>query len=189
MKKKGKIMKLGIILGSIFLICALSMGAFLPGILSQEKTSSVFHLIEPAFAQEIGTSFLEEEAGIAAYTNTGQKIDLTKAKNIFKTIDKKTDTYIIGTIIDMQAFVHVDGWIVVYYLKDEPISKIIDWENYGGGKITSTKLERGLILVSDAAEVGLPYVKYYNFKYPNANRLRIITESIKNVDGWGFKHF
>lgn len=188
MKKKGKIMKLGIILGSIFLICALSTGAFLPEILSQEKTSSVSRLIAPAFAQEIEASFLKDEAGITAYTNTGQKIDLTKVKNIFKTVDKETDTYIIGTIIDMQAFVHEDGRIAVYYLKDEPIGKIVDPEDYGE-KIISTKLERELARICDAAEVGLPYVKHYNFKYPNANRLRIITESVTNVKGYDSNTF
>ena len=180
---------LSIILGSILLICTLLIGAFPLGTASQEKASNVCSLIAPAFAQEIRTSFLEEEAGIAAYTNTGQKIDLTKVQITFETVDKKTDTYIIGSVRDMQVFVHMDGWIVVYYLKDEPISNIIDSENYGGSSITSTKLEKGLILVCDAAEVGLPYVKYYNFKYPNANRLKIISESIKNVKGWDSNTF
>ena len=43
-------------------------------------------LAKPAFAQEAGMSFLEQEAGIAAYTNLGQKINLTKAKTAFRTV-------------------------------------------------------------------------------------------------------
>ncbi len=97
-------------------------------------------LIRPAFAQEAEASFLEKEAGISAYTNLNQKIDLVKVKTAFRTVEKETSTYIVGSVPvpgydedswkewpDVHCFVHKDGWIVAYYLADVPTSKIMYW--------------------------------------------------------------
>ncbi len=139
-------------------------------------------------------SFLEDEAGISAYVNTGSTIDLDSAKAAFQTIEYETDTYIVGSIslsgIEEWEYVHVyvssDGWIVAYYLKDEPASKIMRWENYNGGAMPATKLEDSISKVS--ANIGVAYstveddIKYYHFKYPNANRMMLIADRI-DVDG------
>ena len=78
-------------------------------------------------------SFLEDEAGISAYMNAGQNIDLNLAKKAYRTIEEETEQYIIGSVKltgyseteDVHAYVHKDGWIVTYYLKDEPSAKIL----------------------------------------------------------------
>ena len=138
-------------------------------------------------APRAGTTFLEEEAGISAYTNVGETIDLEKAKTAFRTIEYETDEYIIGSVPlpdyseneDVHAYVYKDGWIVVYYLKEEPAAKIIDWEDYGTDeKITGTKLEDGISVVCNAAGVPMKNIKYYDFRYPNANRLMIVADAI-----------
>lgn len=53
-----------------------------------------FALVQPAFAQEAGASFLENEAGISCYVNAGQTIDLAKAKPLFKVLEDETSSYL-----------------------------------------------------------------------------------------------
>jgi len=163
---------------------------------SKDGWNGVISLEVPSFIQDVsatvhemteGTSFLEEEAGISAYTNVGQAIDLTKAKNAFRTIEYETEDYIIGSVPlpdyaeteDVHAYVHKDGWVVTYYLNEEPAAKIIDWKDYGTDEtITGTKLEDGISVVCNAAGVPMRDIKYYDFKYPNANRLMIVADAI-----------
>jgi hypothetical protein len=143
-------------------------------------------LAEPAFAQEGEESFLDKEAGIAAYTNLGQGVNLAKAKTAFRIVEKETDTYVVGSVPvlgyeeetteDVHCFVHKDGWIVAYYLRDEPTSKIMYWKNWDGKRI-STKIEEGLASVSNIIMgTVVTDVKYYHFKYPSANRLMMIAD-------------
>ena len=133
-----------------------------------------------------GTSFLEAEAGISAYTNVGQTIDLAKARSAFRTIERETDEYIIGSVPlpvyeeteDVHAYVHTTGWIVTYYLSSEPVAKIVDWNNYGEDeKIEGTKLESGISVICDASQVLMKEVKYYDFRYPEANKLLIVADA------------
>lgn len=130
-----------------------------------------------------GSSFLEEEAGITCYTEV-YAVDLIEAERAFKNVEKKTNEYIVGSIglrgyaesHDVHVYVDRTGWIVAYYLAKEPASKIIDWLDYSGGIITSTKLEDALVKVTNALNVELPYVIYYDFRYPAATKIMIITD-------------
>jgi hypothetical protein len=133
-----------------------------------------------------GTNFLDAEAGISAYTNVGEEIDLEKAKAAFRTIEYETDEYIIGSVPlpdypeyeDVHAYVHKDGWVVTYYLKDKPVGKIIDWKDYSTDeKIIGTKLEDGLSVACNAAGVPIRNIKYYDFRYPNADKLMIVADA------------
>ena len=144
-------------------------------------------LARPAFAQENGVSFLEQEAGISAYMKAVQTIDLTKAKSAFRTVERETGEYVVGSIPlsgyaeteDVHAYVHKDGWIVTYYIKDEPPSKILDWNDYGEDeKINGTKLEIGIVAICTAVSVATKDVKYYDFRYPDANRMMIVAEAV-----------
>jgi len=143
-----------------------------------------------AAAPRAGTTFLEEEAGISAYVNVGQVIDLEKAKTAFKSIETANESYIIGEIdlpglpedVDSHAYVHKDGWIVAYYSKYAPASKIMEWVGYDGGAITTTTLADAMHQICLAIE--FPYttikddIKYYDFEYPNANRMMLITDMV-----------
>jgi hypothetical protein len=133
-----------------------------------------------------GTNFLDAEAGISAYTNVGEEIDLEKAKAAFRTIEYETDEYIIGSVPlpdypeyeDVHAYVHKDGWVVTYYLKDKPVGKIIDWNDYSTDeKIIGTKLEDGLSVACNAAGVPIRNIKYYDFRYPNADKMMIVADA------------
>lgn len=133
-----------------------------------------------------GTSYLEDEAGISAYTDVGETIDLEDAKTAFRTIEYETDEYIIGSVPlpdyaeteDVHAYVHTDGWVVAYYLEAEPTAKIVDWEDYSTAEIiTGTKLEDGVSIVCNAAGVPIIDLKYYDFRYANADKLMIIVDA------------
>jgi hypothetical protein len=113
---------------------------------------------------------------------------LEKAKTAFKSIETANESYIIGEIdlpglpedVDPHAYVHKDGWVVAYYSKYAPASKIMEWEGYGGGKITTTTLADAMHEICIAIE--FPYttikddIEYYDFEYPNANRMMLITD-------------
>ena len=102
-------------------------------------------------------------------------------------IETVSDDYIIGEValpeLPEKAHPHVyvnkDGWIVAYYSKDEPASKIMQWIGYSGGKITTTTLEDAIRKLYDALRLPYPEeISYYDFEYPRANRIMLITETI-----------
>jgi len=193
MKRKG-LWKVAV----IFLATVLVVSSFVFFLPASKKTignhgnGNAFSLIKPAFLSEAiaaddGTNFLKQEAGISVYTNSGQTIDINSVSSAFRTIEYQTSDYIIGSVAlpnypeteDVHAYVHTSGWIVVYYLKEEPAAKIVDWYNYGTDeKIKGTKLEDGLSVICSAAGVPVGSPKYYDFKYPNANKLMIVVDAL-----------
>jgi len=154
-------------------------------------------------APRAGTTFLEKEAGISAYVNIGQEIDLEKAETAFKSIETANESYIIGQIaldgydpeyVAPHAYVHKDGWIVTYYLKNESSGKIMQWNGYSGGKITTTTLADTIKKICDSIQEssvppGTLYnliknnISYYDFEFPNANRMMLITEWVEGSGG------
>lgn len=179
---------------SLFLVAILVVGLVGVHFFTSDKGNGIvaegsqtYLFANPAFAQSISseTTFLEEEAGMSIYVNIGASIDLSKAKTVYKTIEKETADYIVGSLSlpdlpetdDVHCFVHKDGWIVVYYLKAEPISKIIDWSYYSGGKLTKTKLQVGLEKMGLALGATVTGAKHYNFQYPYADKWMTIIES------------
>ena len=120
-------------------------------------------------------SFLEDEAGISAYTNVGSVIDLSSAREVYRTIEVETSDYIVGSVpipeydeeYDVHCYVDTDGWIVTYYLKEDPSAKIVDWEFYTAEEqITSTKLSRGINEICIPLGILPSEIKYYHFGYP-----------------------
>lgn len=190
MNLKSRKLRVTLILMCALLICGLggSLGAHLSvgsGGSTIPEESGMISLSRPVFAQGAGTTFLDEEAGAAAYMNAGQTLDISKARDCYRTIEKETDTYIIGSMQvgdlpeseDVHCYVHVDGWIVTYYLKEEPLSKIVAWEYYLGGELTTTKLDEAVGQMASCLQVPVPWIKHYHFQFPSANNWMIITKS------------
>ncbi len=183
MRLKSRIMKISLVifvLGGIAVASVLWQGKSPDG---KGLSDLGMLLTRPAFAQDTGVNFLEQEAGISAWMNVGKSIDLVKAKTAFKTIEKETNEYINGSITlpgyseteDVHAFVHKDGWVVAYYMKTDPAAKIVDWNNYKiDNKIKGTKLENGVVAVCTNASVAAKDIKYYDFRNPDANKMMII---------------
>lgn len=139
----------------------------------------------PALAQGEEASFLEEEAGMSLYFNAAQALSLSTARGAFRTVESETSNYIIGSIAlpglleadDVHCYVHKDGWIVVYYLEQEAVSKIIDWNYYSSSKLTTNKLRVGMNLMCSSLALSPTSLGYYHWQLPLANRWMIITES------------
>ena len=134
------------------------------------------------------TAFPVDKAGISAYIDTGQTIDLDEIKTIFTAVEEVGDNYIIGITpisdyggnIDVHVYADTDGWIVAYLENDEPASKIMQWGTADVNTpvittITTTTLEDALYDAGDAAGVGIvsSKIKYYDFEFPNANNMMI----------------
>ncbi|MBN1657496.1 MAG: hypothetical protein JXA93_03795 [Anaerolineae bacterium] len=177
------------------LIVALFLGVSLMANPAQPThPSSSIHLQAPPFLNmayaaassqtDNGASFLEDEAGISAYTQTAGPIDLSVARQVFRTIEYETEEYIIGSVEvpdypeshDAHVYVHADGWVVGYYLAEDATGKIMDFRHYDGIEITSTKLENAMNEVLTAVGAVPFEASYYDFRYPNATDLMLIAE-------------
>lgn len=133
-------------------------------------------------------AFPADEAGISAYVNVGQSIDLEKAKKALVGTRAEGDDYIIG-IIELEGlpedeFPHMyfneNGWILAYYTKIAPASRIMQWHGYNGGPITTTTLQDAIAKSCPEIRVDFSSVRdnisYYHFQYPEA------TEMVMSVD-------
>lgn len=191
MKVENRKMKVGVLLVALLIVGLLGVYFYAGGGDGSDivaEAGQTFLLVNPVFAQSSSTemTFLEEEAGISMYIDIGRSIDLAVAKTAYRTIEKETSNYTVGSIAlpglpeseDVHCFVHKDGWIVVYYFKAEPIGKIIDWSYWSGGKLTKNKLQVGLEQMGNALGASVTGAKYYHFQYPNANKYMIIIETL-----------
>jgi len=157
------------------------------GAITGTNDNGIFFLSRPVMAAE--STFLDEEAGITAYTNLGTPIDLSVARAGFKTIEQETADYIVGSVAlpdlpeteDVHCFVHSDGWIVTYYLAAEPTSKVIGWVYSLPGNLI-TKLDVGIDEMCNTLAMVAGDISYYHFHYPLANRLMVITDCAVNED-------
>ena len=141
-------------------------------------------------ADAAGANFLEDEAGISAYTNAGQAIDLNLVKTFFRGIERSTADYIIGSVpapgfvgvadseeqVDAHVYIHRDGWIVVYYLKDAPVTKMITWPKYDPDKLTRNNLSDIIKQIFASFGITSSAISYYDFRHPDANSLMLITD-------------
>ena len=153
---------------------------------NQELLLKAPPFLQVAYADTEGNNFPEDEVGISAYYNAQTTIDLNAARDAFRTIETETSQYIIGSVNvptydesqDAHVYIHADGWIMAYYLSNDPAAKIFDWYDYNanGGTNMKSKLENVLITVASVA--GTPYFTpiYYDFRYPNATKMMLIAE-------------
>ncbi len=151
-------------------------------------------LAEASFTHDTfdGILLVKEEAGISAYVNIGKEIDLNKVKDVIDSIEVFNESYVIGqieidnydpSIVAPHVYISRDGWIMAYFWKDEPSSKIMDWENYHGGLVKTTTLANAIKRICNTLESGLydkvkHKVSYYDFEFPDANRMMLITKWI-----------
>jgi hypothetical protein len=151
------------------------------------------------------TTFPEEEAGISAYTSTE---DINAENNVAKIneavaffeslgsgmlIENKS-THAIGKIpikieiedysFSVYPYVYIDteGWIVAYFHKDDPSSKIIQWTNYSPSGISSSTLEDALKEITTELDLSYSSVNYYHFQYKEANRMTVVIDSITSLE-------
>jgi len=118
--------------------------------------------------------------------NTGSEIDLTKTTRFFRNISKQTEDYIVGSVIppgyeeisefkegmDIQVYIHKEGWIVAYLLAYQPASMIFDWSAYKSSGSTLEKSVKGI-----ARGMGFSGdTQYYDFRDQTATNLMLIAD-------------
>jgi hypothetical protein len=142
------------------------------------------------FAQDgQAQSFLENEAGISASCRL-TTVNLTQAVTAYKNIEYQTAEYIIGSVAitnypesdDVHVYLNTSGDMIAYYFKTEKVAKIIDWVAYYTTPVfTGSKLETALTNVANVMGQNPTNIKYYDFRYPQANNLKIVLEEARNV--------
>ncbi len=185
---RRKIAKLIVLLCAVLVCIFLIQAIVLTGETKAKLTEIL--LAQPAFAQE-STSFPADEAGISAYVNAGQNIDLSKAKSAFRGTQAEGSNYVIGIVeltgLPEEEFPHMyissDGWILAYYSKFAPTSRVFQWYGYEGGSITTTTLQDAIAKMCTTIRMDYSRVKpnigYYHFKYPEATQLLIAVDTQK----------
>jgi hypothetical protein len=192
MKTRNLISRLLVVIVTLMLLFGLG---FTPTQDSLRQSGNALRLEAPAFihtayAQGQPTAFdlgayLDQEAGISAYYKSPDAITLSQVRSQFRTIETETADYIIGSVavpnhpdnFDAHVYVHKTGWILAYYLRPDPVSKIIDVYN---STINTTKLKTVVSAVAGAAGAPFTDVTYYDFRYPNATNMLFVAENISN---------
>jgi len=174
----------------------------------------VIPLMPPPFIQiagassvEGGSAFPEDEAGISAYVNVGESIDLEKVATIFDQIENVSETHVVGFVpisnyggnVRPHLYADISGWIVAYFTKDEPASLIMDWQNNNKGdvnnpkieEIKTTTLEQAIKRACDAIGIDYekiePKIKYYDFEFPEADSMLLFVKT-RASDGSNYVH-
>jgi hypothetical protein len=161
----------------------------LSGLNHHPTNQGKMRLLHPPFlisAQAASTSViadrLDDEAGISAYFETTDPINLDNAEDAYRVVEAKTSDYIIGSVpvpgypefYDPHVFVHKDGWILAYYLKEVSVAKIIDILS---ATVSTTNLHTVVSEMASAAGVPFTSVNYYDFRYPNATHILMVGEN------------
>ena len=199
MRRKGS----KLLIGMSILLLGLSAGFFI-GHSPTDSSAAVtlpgtLTLSMPAFAQGVPSDqFPQNEAGISAYVNLAQEIDLDRARTVFKGIEADENEYLIGIIElpnlaeDMwpHAYVSKSGWLMAYYSKTEPTSKLMQWSGFQRDVITTTTLKDALItmcqkMALDPSKVDSD-MSYYHFQYPSATKLLIALDTTDGEDTFQF---
>jgi len=182
-----------VLLGGLFVGYSPAEG---PGI---DNVSKGLTLTAPAFAQGVpADQFPGSEAGISAYVNANQGIDLGKARTLFKGVEADTGSYIVGTVElqghteEMWPHVYIDksGWILAYYPKTEPTSRIMQWYGYQRDVIATTTLRDTVMQICQKLGINLPTfdadMHYYHFQHPEATKILVAVDTISGSDTFKF---
>lgn len=125
-------------------------------------------------------NFLEGTAGISAWFQFSDSVNLQSnlLRNKFRYIESESTTYLLGPVPvdgysdvldDVKVFVHSSGYVVAYYPRSEPTSKIFD-----NPTLQPTRLETVLAKIADAIGTVDYQVNWYHWLYPQANRMLLV---------------
>ena len=179
--------------------------------IGEGREKGVIPLMPPPFIQIAGASdikggsaFPEDEAGISAYVNVGESIDLEEVATIFDQIVAVNETYVIGKVpipnfggnVHPHLYADINGWIVAYFTKDEPASMIMQWSgtDTNNPKITeikTTTLEDAIEKACNATGIDYagikPNIKYYDFEFPDADGMLLFVKT-RATSGSNYTH-
>jgi hypothetical protein len=197
--KQFRMHQIGLVVLGVLIVVAIT--AVTTGNLGSGKqalsyTGQKLTLIRPPFMQSAQASMpqdiaamLDQEAGISAWMLSPSPINLTNAANAFRVIELQTSDYIIGSVnlvnytehYDVHAYVHKDGWILAYYLRQDPVAKMVSIKEQN---IISTNLSSIIGTIASFGGVPLSTINYYDFRYTNAEYILLVYENY--ADGRDF---
>lgn len=173
-------------------LATVALGLVAGAALAQEHSLEEprFRAAKPAAAA--GSAFPADEAGMSAYAKVGQGIDINKVKTVFSRVEGVGDNYIYGVVLvsnfggasDIRVYADTDGWLVAYIKNMEPAAKMMQWypANVTNPEISAIQrntLTDALEAAGTAAGTGfLEQIQYYNFKYPDADRLTLFIKTV-----------
>jgi hypothetical protein len=137
-------------------------------------------------------ALLDQEAGISAYYKAPDDINLNQVRDQFRTIEMETADFIIGSVaipnhpehFDVHVYVNKNGWILAYYLKLDPVAKIVEIYTQN---VNTTKLKTAVSIIAGAAGAPFTDVTYYDFRYPNATNILFVAEEHSNGNNFTIK--
>jgi len=160
------------------------------GVSSNGELPAYLSLSAPAFAQGVAsTQFPYTDAGIACYAKFEKTIDLQKVQRSLRVVEAATADYVVGVVelsgsLEAQwphVYVTSDGWVLVYYSKSDPASRIVQWSAYSNGTITSTTLRDAMLSIGRTAALDISRLdqdlRYFHFQYPEATNLMLVFET------------
>ncbi|MEM6427866.1 MAG: caspase family protein [Deinococcota bacterium] len=162
---------------------ALSKPAFLASTQVSEHAANAF-------------SFLEQEAGIALYTQQ-DSFDLARLRRHYRVLEADTPDYLLGSVAvpgyeayenyDAYVYARADGWLVVYYPDYFFTAFAIDWLAYdarqaqlgaqaAAATTLPTKLEQVAALFGVRFGASEQSVHFYDFRWPEADNLLLMVD-------------
>lgn len=154
-------------------------------ILFVSLTVIIYGYFPGTLAKGSQTTFLDDEAGMAAWFLSPTSINLSSnlLQNQFKVIQVVTANYLIGSVQmytdEVTVFIHSSGWVVAYYPKSTPSSAQLNEIND-----PTTRLEKVLAIIAHGLQLDTYTISFYNFRYPDANRLLLLGKSRPTYIGW-----
>jgi hypothetical protein len=130
-------------------------------------------------------AFPAQSAGISAYVKIDQPVRITEAltKAFYRVIDVSA-SHILGTVqvshfagnVYPHVYIDTDGWFVAFFLATEPTALVIQWlgDTNNPSAAIKTTLETALETVAKVARITLPKPSFYDFRFPEANKMLIL---------------
>jgi len=130
-------------------------------------------------------AFPAQSAGISAYIKIDQPVRITEAltKAFYRVIDVSA-SHILGTVqvshfagnVYPHVYIDTEGWFVAFFLATEPTALLIHWLGDTNNPSTTIKttLETALETVAKVARITLPKPSFYDFRFPEANKMLIL---------------
>jgi len=196
-----RVVRATIAIGAALLLVALGIHLESPDarVSEEESGHAQVALAVPAFAQTTNANdFPHNEVGICAYVKLDQDIEIGRAASAFVAIEAQEEDYVIGTVslpshsesMWPHLYVSSSGWIMAYYPRTEPTSRMIQWIGYQGGNIGTTTLRDALVQASQQIGVNMTAVSssmaYYHFQYPSATKLLIAVDTTSGSDSFTY---
>ena len=157
-------------------------------------------LLAGVVSADAGNAFPQDEAGISAYVNVGESIDLEDAVGSFYQLLDSSETHAIGTVrldnLHSTDYIHVyadiNGWIVAYLERGDHLGMLVQWLNLNSTKPEiKITFEEAIESVCNEAEINYTAIEgniaYYDFEYPNANEMSIFLNA-REYNGYEVAH-